>query len=123
LFGRQTIAENRKPATRRGIAVVLFILAYLLSGMLHGVIDVDEAYPLASQTLTALDQKVPPTSEKGALADHHCHGCFSMSMPELPEQFLRAIEPETVVFTPFASVLSDSIRDLDPPPPKYLTRA
>jgi hypothetical protein len=59
-------------------------------------------------------------SEKGTAAEHHCHGCFSVSLPApgTVDAILTRVTDALVLRDVQRSGLPPGI---DPPPPKFLT--
>jgi hypothetical protein len=102
-------------------ALALFVLtAYLFSGVLHGLCDLDVTNVSGDTIIALADQGNAGDSHTGVIADHHCHGCFSVSVPAPPigagdvmptEKVIASREIERRGLTP----------GLDPPPPKFLT--
>jgi hypothetical protein len=102
----------------RRIAAVLVMTMHLLAGALHGLYDLDVTSALGETTVSI--NKVVGQSEKGIVAEHHCHGCFSVSVPA------PVIAEVDVARTRQAVVLREIQRQgiapgLDPPPPKFPT--
>jgi hypothetical protein len=60
------------------------------------------------------------TSGKGVAAEHHCHGCFSVSVPT-PLLASAAIEPKAATIPQPLLRNSDLVPGIDTPPPKLLT--
>ena len=112
----------RRPALRRVMAG-LCVLVYLMAGALHGACDLDVTHPATSGALVmsmAAETGTEP-ADKAMIADHHCHGCFSVSVPA-PSQAgpvqLNAARP--VLFAP-EPVHVGRAPLLETPPPKQLT--
>ena len=104
----------------RGIAAVFLIVAYLLSGALHEFLDMDVTAPGGRIVVAFSSTKDTDTSGKGMAAEHHCHGCFSVSVPA-PLLASATIEPKVAVIAPLLSGNSDLVPGIEPPPPKFLT--
>ncbi|MCK1698779.1 hypothetical protein [Bradyrhizobium sp. 144] len=68
------------PRSLRGAMAMFVIAMYLLGGVLHGVCDLDVTNPSSSKSALSLAEKGVGHSDKGAVADHHCHSCFSVSV-------------------------------------------
>ena len=90
----------------------------LLAGALHGLYDLDVASP--SGTTIASTNKDGAPSEKGIAADHHCHGCFSVSMPA-PMTAAADLKPARDIVIPLEIQRRGLAPGIDPPPPKFLT--
>jgi hypothetical protein len=102
-------------------ALVMVVLAsYLFAGAMHGLFELDVTNA-GGATIVSLADQDPGPSDKGVLADHHCHGCFSVSMPA--PLFGTFIAVEMTSRMPVAhDVERRSLpRGIDPPPPKSLT--
>jgi hypothetical protein len=114
------ISETRLRKWRRLVTVfVLFI--YFLTGALHRIADFD-AMNASGMTVVALmnssDHAGP--SEEGAVAGHHCHGCFSLSVPG-PFNVAMLLQSKRQFIMARDVMRRDSATEIDPPPPKYLT--
>lgn len=103
----------------RGIVAALVLVAYLVSGVLHGLYDVDVTNT-SGQTIVSLLKDKTGQTEKGIAVEHHCHGCFSVSMPGPigPVVFLK---PARKVVLANSAELRVTHSGIDPPPPKFLT--
>lgn len=92
---------------------------YLVAGVLHGVCDLDVTNP-SSNILISMDGKSTGHSETGSVAGHHCHGCFSVSVP-FPAVAAVVMMPAAEV-VPLVEVARRGLPPgIDPPPPKHLT--
>ncbi len=105
----------RRPA--RAVAALVLAM-YVFAGSLHAFHDFDVANP-SGKVIVSIN-KDGSQSEKGIAAEHHCHGCFSVSIPA-PVTAEAAITLVRDVL-----VLRDVQRrglppGIDPPPPKFLT--
>lgn len=98
----------------------MFVLTmYLFGGVLHGLCDFDVTN-VSGKTVVSLVDKGLGHSEKGVAADHHCHGCFSVSMPA--PVMGTAVVVATVKVAPVLDVVRRGLPPgIDPPPPKFLT--
>lgn len=102
-------------------ALALFVLTiYLLGGVAHGLCDLDVTNMPGDAVISLADKGGAGHSDKGAIADHHCHGCFSVSIPS------PAIGPADVIPTVKVMAVREFGRrglppGIDPPPPKFLT--
>jgi len=122
MFARSTQTTwFRRPALRQVMAV-LCMLVYLVAGALHGACDIDVTKPVPQGTtvMSAVSDVGHNAADKAMNADHHCHGCFSVSVANpmstsAPVAFVGLIlavaQPDLVGATPL----------LDTPPPKHLT--
>jgi len=112
----------RRPALRRVMAGFC-VLVYLVAGALHGACDLDVTTPAAGGTLvmSAMPDISADLADKAVVADHHCHGCFSVSVPAPPQAALAQRDAARPVrFTAEPAHLGAAPR-LDTPPPKHLT--
>ncbi len=107
------------PRTLRGATAMFVLGMYLLAGVLHGVCDLDVTNP-SSKIAVSLIDKAAGHSDKGSLADHHCHGCFSISVP-FPVVAAVAAMPTVEVVPTLQVVRRGMPPGIDPPPPKFLT--
>lgn len=98
--------------------VALVMTLHILAGALHGLYDLDVASP--SGTTIASTNKDGSQSEKGVVADHHCHGCFSVSMPAPVTAAADLLPARGVVILPEVQ-RRGLAPGIDPPPPKFLT--
>jgi hypothetical protein len=113
--------DTRRPKflrSPRKIAAVFVMAMYLLAGALHTLCDLDVT-SASGNTAISINKDVGQ-SEKSVVAEHHCHGCFSVSVPA------PTIAEVGVVPTREAVVLRDTqghgiAPGIDPPPPKFLT--
>lgn len=105
----------------RGIVSVFLIVTYLISGALHRCLDLDVTNPIGSPVVWMVDTKSDSGPETGVIIDHHCHGCFAVSVAAPPQQVMTVMEPKLAVLIRSTAPLTDTIRGLDPPPPKSVT--
>ena len=103
---------------RRSLA--LFVLTmYLVGGVLHGLCDLDVTNVSGVVAVSSGD-KGDGQSERGVVADHHCHGCFSLAVPA-PVIGATEVVPAVKIVTFFDTDNGGLTPGLDPPPPKLLT--
>lgn len=108
----------RIPRRVRGALALLVLTVYLVGGMLHGLCDLDVTNASGGPVISLVDDG--GHSESGVLADHHCHGCFSVSVTA------RVVDAAGVMPTMKVAAMSDVVRrglppGIDPPPPKFPT--
>ena len=104
------------------IMSVLLTVAYLLSVILHGLVDVDVVNRYGSSSaIVLMDGKDSQSPEWGLVADHHCHCCFSVSVPAPAQQAELALDLKIAELPKSAAPLYGNVSGLDPPPPKSLT--
>lgn len=111
---------TRLMRTSRGIAAVFLIVVYMLSGALHQLLDMDVTAPGGNFVSAMSETKDTDKSGKGIAAEHHCHGCFSVSVPA-PVVVSATIEPKAAAIAPPLSRNTDLVPGVDTPPPKLLT--
>ncbi|WP_063994895.1 hypothetical protein [Bradyrhizobium sp.] len=117
-FSTFRLGHKLPRALRRAMA--MFVIGmYLVAGVLHGVCDLDVTNP-ASNPVISMDGKSTGHSEKGSVSDHHCHGCFSVSVPS-PAVAAVAMMPAIEVVPVVEVVRRGLPPGIDPPPPKHLT--
>ncbi len=100
------------------ILVALVVGLHLIAGALHGLYDLDVASP--SGTTIASTNRDGAPSEKAIAAEHHCHGCFSVSMPA-PMTAAADLKPARDIVIPHEVLRRGLQPGIDPPPPKFLT--
>lgn len=101
----------------RRVLALLILGIYLLAGVLHGVCDFDVTSS-PGRTVISLSDTSRGTSEHGIIS-HHCHGCFSVSMPA-PVLVARTIEPAREVIVAHVVLRRGLSPGIDLPPPKIL---
>jgi hypothetical protein len=104
----------------RGLLAVLVAAIYLLSGALHGAHDLDLTNQSGtSQIASVLDGGAAGHGDHKALAGHHCHGCFSVTVaqPVQSEATIGRVAAPTSLHQP---ALVGAAPDTDSPPPKHL---
>jgi hypothetical protein len=110
---------RRLCASRSRIAVVFLIVAHLLAGALHECFDMDVTTP-KGQIVISMSAAHTDTNGSGMLAEHHCHGCFPVSLPN-PPLLSVTLAPEAAAISRVLSHASDLVPGIDTPPPKLLT--
>lgn len=105
-------------AQRRAMA--MFVVGmYLVAGVLHGMCDLDVTNA-ASTMVISMEGKSTGQADRASLADHHCHGCFSVSVPS--PAVAAVTKTLAVEVVPLAEVARRGLPPgIDPPPPKHLT--
>jgi hypothetical protein len=111
--------DGTRRDSRSRIAIVFLVAAYLLSGALHEFFHVDVTAPEGRIVVSMLPDHTD-TSGPGMVAEHHCHGCFPVSLPS-PPALSMTIEPEAAAIPRVLSQASDLVPGIDTPPPKRLT--
>jgi hypothetical protein len=110
---------HRLRTSRGRFAVVFLIVAYLLSGTLHEFFHMDVTAP-KGEIVVSMAPIHTDTNGPGMIADHHCHGCFPVSLPN-PPMLSVIIAPEAAAISRVLSHASDLVPGIDTPPPKILT--
>ncbi|WP_416194104.1 hypothetical protein [Nitrobacter sp. TKz-YC01] len=98
--------------------VVLVLGIYLSAGLLHGVCDFDVTNPSGKEIISLVDKS--DGAFKHGVVGHHCHGCFSVSVP-VPVLAARTILPAREVTVAHVILRRGLSPGIDPPPPKFLT--
>jgi hypothetical protein len=102
-------------------AMAMFVLGmYLIGGVLHGVCDLDVTNSSGKAAISLVD-KSAGHPEKGGLADHHCHGCFSVSVPAPVAASAIDVTPAVEVIPALQVARRGLPPGIDPRPPKSLT--
>ncbi|EAQ35593.1 hypothetical protein NB311A_17494 [Nitrobacter sp. Nb-311A] len=104
-------------ASRNRFAAVFLIVTYLLSGMLHQSFDVDVTSPAGQIVLSTASVPTDPNAPPGIHADHHCHGCFPVSLQD-PPSLAVMIEHHAATVPQGLTQASDLVPGIDTPPPK-----
>lgn len=121
MFVRQVRPVSRRASAFRGITAAFLIVCYVFSGALHEIFDIDLANPTGSTVIVVAEGKSSQAPERGMVAGHHCHGCFSVSVPAPAQQAALVLEPKVAEFARRTEPVSGTVHGLDPPPPKSLT--
>lgn len=104
----------------RGVAVVFLMLVYAFGGLVHSLTDVGSFVSPAQTIVLSSSDTSDGHSDKGSLAENHCHGCFSVSIAA-PPLVVAVIKQGVATIAPPQLVFPDSVPELDTPPPKLLT--
>jgi H+/Cl- antiporter ClcA len=101
-------------------ALVMVVLAsYLFAGAVHSLLELDVTNATGSAIASLVDQN-SGHSDPGVVADHHCHGCFSVSMPAPAGAVVVAFEMTGRPAVQHDVRRRSLPRGIDPPPPKTL---
>lgn len=118
---KSATAHNFLQNTRfRKLAASILILVYLLGGSLHALCNLDVTKPASIAEASVSAAKDVGSSSHGVMADHHCHGCFSVSIPT-PSLVSALVEPMVTTVQSKQWFGTGSIPAIDTPPPKFLT--
>ena len=106
------------PRRLRGVVALLVLTIYIVGGVLHGFCGLDVTNTPGGAVISLAEKAVGHT-ESGVVADHHCHSCFSVSVPAL---VIGAIEvmPTVKVVSALDVGRHGLTPGIDPPPPKFL---
>ena len=105
----------------RRIVAACLMLAYVLTGALHGICDLDVTNPAGKSEISSLlDGKTGHPEQKGAVSVHHCHGCFSVAVPQ-PPAAEASVEFAWPAAWPPSNERAGRMLDTELPPPKHLT--
>ena len=104
----------------RGLLAVLVAITYLLSGALHGLHDLDVTNPGGKSEAVSMLEGAAGHADHKALAGHHCHGCFSVTVAQ-PAQSEAAIELAAAPNPHRKPDVAGVVPETDSPPPKRLT--
>jgi hypothetical protein len=105
-------------AVRRILATCTIAL-YLLAGALHGICGLDVANSGGKSEMSSLIGKDGGHSDQMGSAERHCHGCFSVTMPQTPLATVSSDIPSSNGWSLPVSRHGILI-DIDSPPPKHL---
>ncbi|WP_244396111.1 hypothetical protein [Afipia carboxidovorans] len=106
---------------------MLVVMTHLFVGALHGHFNIVQP---SSAVAVALDEKAVSNSDtdagrsdvshsdKGVVADHPCHGCFSVSMPALVTAASTVDTSVQIAFHHDADRLGQ-LSVINLPPPKF----
>lgn len=112
------LAVNR--FSLRSFAVAMLIASYLLSGVLHRFCERDIVNPVSGAVIMMSASNEADTAGKGVATEHHCHGCFAVSIPA-PIKVAALMEPTAAVLPSLRAHESGHTVSLDTPPPKRLS--
>lgn len=93
---------------------------YIVAGALHTISDLDVSSVRRETIVSLVDNHANGEPEEGVAAGHHCHGCFSVSLPAFMLALTELEVGRSLVITPNL-VHGDRASGIDPPPPKSLT--
>lgn len=103
----------------RGIVAALVLIAYIASGVLHGLYDVGVTNTSGQTVVSLLKDSKSGQPDKGTLVEHHCHGCFSVSVPSSVGPIV-VLKPARKMVATHSADLRVVHSGIDPPPPKFL---
>lgn len=94
------------------------LMMYVMAGALHGICDLDVANNSGSSIVASIKKNINQP-EKGLIAEHHCHGCFSIVVPA-PIVTAVVVEPTFKVIVATNTARRELSLSIEPPPPKIL---
>lgn len=103
--------------SRQAVAMAVLVM-YLLAGAVHGLCDLDLTTGSPTAIVT-LPSQGGDHSDNVLAADHHCHGCFSVSLPS-PNVVATASELVSAPVRHEDAERNSVQRGIEPPPPKSL---
>jgi len=103
----------------RRFAALCMMLAYLLAGVSHGICDLDVAHAPSGRAEIASMLDQAGHSDPQGLADHHCHGCFSVALPQ-PQLVAAFVAHLAAPNWPRPTGDAGLVFETDSPPPKHL---
>jgi hypothetical protein len=115
---RRSIASSRLRSVR-GLMAACIMVAYLLSGAMHGLCDLDVTNPSGKSEIASLLGNKAGHSEHKGLAEHHCHGCFSVALPQ-PVLSVVVLELSGAPNWTLPAAIVGLDPDTEAPPPKHL---
>jgi hypothetical protein len=103
----------------RRLIAVLVLMAYVVGGALHSYCGLDVAVPSGESIVALVNSHAHDAQpDEDIVAGHHCHGCFSVSMPApLGVAAPLKMQPRPVLSREI--VRSGAEAGIDPPPPKF----
>lgn len=94
------------------------LMMYVLAGALHGICDLDVTNNSGSSIVASIKKDISQPG-KGLVAEHHCHGCFSVVVPA-PVVAVVVVEPTVKVMAASSALRRELSLGIEPPPPKIL---
>lgn len=105
----------------RKAVVMLVLVTYLFAGALHGFCDIDVTNPSGMAVVSLSESgSGKAAGENAVVAEHHCHGCFSVSVPA-PATTAAVVELAIKTVFHHDTDRRDVPHGIDLPPPKTLT--
>ncbi|PZA12766.1 hypothetical protein DNX69_06700 [Rhodopseudomonas palustris] len=112
------IFQHRLLRISRRVVAAFVLAVYLLAGALHGVHDLDVTSGSATAIVT-LASSGGNHSDQAIVGEHHCHGCFSVSLPN-PSVVATTAQRASAPLRHQDAERRSILRVIDPPPPKAL---
>ena len=110
-------SRTPRPRTLRGIVAIVVMVMYVLVGALHGLCEIDVTNPGGQDVIAMSTSENTDGPGKAAGGEHHCHGCFSVSVPT-PLHASAVIESKVAGLTQPPADGSGLVPAIDTPPPK-----
>ena len=96
------------------------LMIYVLAGALHGICDLDVSNNSGTSIVESIKKDINMSQPgKGLVAEHHCHGCFSVVVPA-PVIAVVVVEPTVKVMAANSALRRELSLSIEPPPPKIL---
>jgi hypothetical protein len=105
--------------TLRGILAACAVALYVLAGALHGICGLDVANPSGTSELSSLTGKHARHADETRSGEHHCHGCFSVTMPQTSAAAVIDQVPSSTYWV-FPVGMRGILIEAQSPPPKHL---
>lgn len=112
------IFQHRLLRVSRRVVAAFVLAVYLLAGVVHEVHDLDVTSGSATAVVT-LASSGGDHSDKAIVGEHHCHGCFSVSLPN-PSIVATTAELASAPLRHQDAGRRSILRGIEPPPPKAL---
>jgi len=106
--------------TLRRFTAACVMIVYVLAGALHGICDLDVTNPVGKSEIASVLGGKAGYPEQNGVSEHHCHGCFSVAMPQ-PALSAASLEFSSAPNWPLATDSVGLSPDTESPPPKHLT--
>ncbi|NEW87287.1 hypothetical protein DU475_08430 [Rhodopseudomonas sp. WA056] len=113
-----SIFQHRLLRISRRVVAAFVLAVYLFAGAVHGVHDLDVTSGSATAIVT-LASSGGDHSDQAIVGEHHCHGCFSVSLPS-PSVVATTSELTSAPLRHQDAERRSILRVIDPPPPKAL---
>lgn len=117
LTSASSASRTPRPRTWRGIVAIVVMAMYVLAGALHGFCEVDVTNSAGQDVIAMSTSENTDGPGKAAGGEHHCHGCFSVSVPT-PLHASAMIESKVAGLTQPTADGSGLVPAIDTPPPK-----
>lgn len=113
------LASPLSTSIRRQAVALLCAFAILAAGLAHEIEHLTQMASAASEQMSTAPTGTTPDPPKLPATVQHCHGCTMVAVAVVAEQPLPVVPAANLSPGPSA-FLRESLRALDPPPPKFL---